>query len=120
TPGPGGTSPQAVRAPAATAITLSADGQLARDGAILMMRGMAHSGSAVFIRSMTAWVVLQDAPPLDITKLRSELRSFPASIDATSGNGVSVLRIGLKQPEQIAAFADGPNLKVVIAPQVAR
>ena len=79
---------------------------------------MAHGGSAVFIRSMTAWVVLQDAPALDITKLKNQLGDFPAAIDATSGDGVSVLRIGLKQPEQIAAFADGPNLEVVIAPQV--
>ncbi len=109
---------QVAPAPAATAITLSADGQLTRDGAILTLRGLAHGGSAVFIRSMTAWVVLQDAPPLDITKLKNQLGNFPSSIDATIGDGVSVLRIGLKQPEQIAAFADGPNLKVVIAPQV--
>ena len=119
TPALAATPPQAAPAPATTAITLSADGQLTRDGAILTMRGLAHGGSAVFIRSMTAWVVLQDAPPLDITKLRAQLANFPTSIDATSGDGVSVLRIGLKQPEQIAAFADGPNLKVVIAPQMA-
>jgi len=117
-PAPAATTPQAAPVPAATAITLSADGQLTRDGATLTMRGMAHGGSAVFIRSMTAWVVLQDAPPLDITKLKNQLGNFPTSIDATSGDGVSVLRIGLKQPEQIAAFTDGPNLKVVIAPQV--
>jgi len=118
TPAPTATPPQAAPTPAATAAALSADGQVTRDGAILTMRGMAHGGSAVFIRSMTAWVVLQDAPALDITKLRAQLANFPASIDATSGNGVSVMRIGLKQPEQIAAFADGPNLKVVISPQV--
>jgi len=118
-PAPAATPPQAVPTPATTAITLSADGQLTRDGAILTMRGLAHGGSAVFIRSMTAWVVLQDAPALDITRLKAQLANFPTSIDATSGDGVSVLRIGLKQPEQIAAFADGPNLKVVIAPQMA-
>ena len=115
---PAATAPQTASTTTAAAATMPADGQLTRDGAVLTLRDTAHSGSAVFIRSMTAWIVLQDAPALDVTKLRAQLGRFPTTVDATSGDGVSVLRIGLKQPEQIAAFADGSNLKIVIAPLV--
>jgi hypothetical protein len=118
-PVPVTTPPAPHAAPAATRAAVSADGQLTRDGAILTLKDTARSAAAVFIRGMTAWIVLQDAPGLDVAKLGAQLGAFPTAVEATSGNGVSVLRIGLKQPEQIAAMADGSNLKIVIGPQVA-
>jgi hypothetical protein len=95
----------------------AAQGKLTRDGAVMTFAGASRHGSAVFLRGMTAWIVLQDAPPLDAAKLKAQLGTFPDAVEASSGGGVSILRIALKEPEQIAAFADGSNLKVVIAPQ---
>jgi len=97
----------------------AAQGKLTRDGAVMTFAGASRRGSAVFMRGMTAWIVLQDAPPLDAAKLKAQLGTFPDAVEASSGGGVSILRLALKEPEQIAAFADGSNLKVVIAPQVA-
>jgi len=97
----------------------AADGKLTRDGAVMTFAGASRKGSAVFIRGMTAWIVLQDAPPLDAAKLKAQLGAFPDEVDASIGDNVSILRITLKQPEDIAAYPDGSNLKVVIAPVVA-
>jgi hypothetical protein len=104
--------------PAAADAGSAADGRLTRDGAVMTFAGASRKGSAVFLRGLTAWIVLQDAPALDAAKLKGQLGNFPDTLEAASGDGVSVLRITLKEPEQIAAFADGSNLKVVIAPQV--
>jgi hypothetical protein len=113
----------ATTAPAATAdptqpAGATANGQLTHSGAVLTFNGAANRGSAVFVRGLTAWIVLQGAPPLDALKLKTALGTFPVAVDASSADGVSVLRITLSQPEQIGAHADGSNLKVVIAPQV--
>lgn len=131
-PAPGATTPMAAQ-PAATspgadastsaanpilATSTEANGQLTRGGAVLTFNGAANRGSAVFIRGLTAWIVLQGAPPLDAVKLKSALGTFPVAVDASSADGVSVLRITFSQPEQIGAHADGSNLKVVIAPLV--
>jgi hypothetical protein len=101
-----------------SADTQTADGRLTHEGAILVFPGAGRRGAAVFLRGLTAWIVLQDAAPLDTAKLKAALGTFPQEVDAESGNGLSVLRVTLGQPEQIAAYADGSNLKVVIAPQV--
>jgi len=115
TPAPATTTP----VPAAPQIDpASAEGKLTRDGAIMTFAGASRRGSAVFMRGMTAWIVLQDAAALDAAKLKAQLGNFPDAVEASSGSGVSVLRVTLKQQEQIAAYADGSNLKVVIAGQV--
>jgi hypothetical protein len=93
-------------------------GKLTRDGAVMTFPGASRKGSAIFMRGMTAWIVLQDAPPLDAAKLKAQLGTFPDQVEASSGNNVTILRLTLKQPEEIAAFPDGSNLKVIIAPQV--
>ena len=74
---------------------------------MLTFKGAGTRGSAVFMRGLTAWIVLQNAPPLDATKLRAQLGRFP-------DGGRSDLRQRrqrpahhLKQPAQIAALADG-------------
>jgi hypothetical protein len=109
-----------VDAPAALPADQAAEaqGRLTRNGAVMTFAGASRKGSAVFMRGMTAWIVLQNAPPLNVAKLKAQLGSFPDEVDASMGDGVSVLRITLKEPAEIAAFADGSNLKVVIAPQV--
>jgi hypothetical protein len=93
----------------------TADGKVIKDGVVLTFKGAGTRGSAVFIRGLSAWIVLQGGTNLDATALKNSLGSFPAGIDAASGNGVATLRITLKQPAQIAARAIGADLKVVIA-----
>jgi tetratricopeptide (TPR) repeat protein len=105
-------------ADATAAPVQDADGQLTRNGAILTFAGAANRGSAVFMRGLTAWIVLQGAAPLDAVKLKNSLGTFPVAVEAASANGVSELRITFAQPEQIGAHADGSNLKVVIGSQV--
>ncbi|HEY0281546.1 MAG TPA: hypothetical protein VGC27_02855 [Rhizomicrobium sp.] len=95
----------------------AADSKLIRNGAVLTFPGAGRRGAAVFVRGLTAWVVLQNAAPLDAAKLKSQLGDFPAAVDAASSDNVSILRITLKRPEKIAATAEGSALKVVIAPQ---
>lgn len=104
--------------PLPQAAAMTADGKLTKEGIVLTFAGASRRPAAIFMRGMTAWIVLQDAPALDGARLKAELGDFPSQIDASSGSGVSVLRIGLKEPEQMAAFADGSNLKVVISPHV--
>ena len=96
----------------------NANGQLTRTGAVLTFNGAANRGSAVFMRGLTAWIVLQGAPPLDAVRLKNALKDYPVAVEAASADGVSVLRITLKQAAQIGAHADGSNLKVVIAASV--
>ncbi|MEJ0027501.1 MAG: hypothetical protein WDN01_15865 [Rhizomicrobium sp.] len=114
---PATTPPGAAADPAALPLQ-DANGQLTRSGAILTFAGAANRGSAVFMRGLTAWIVLQGAAPLDAVKLKTSLRSFPVAVEAASSDGVSVLRITFAQPEQIGAHADGSDLKVTVAPEV--
>jgi hypothetical protein len=123
-PAPAATAPAATNTPAPDASATpapspdDASGQLTRAGAVLTFNGAANRGSAVFMRGLTAWIVLQGAAPLDAVKLKNALKDYPAAVEAASADGVSVLRITLKAPAQIGARADGSNLKVIIAAQV--
>jgi type II secretory pathway component PulJ len=108
--------PASAPVPADTNVQTAAT-KLTHDGVVLSFPGAGRKGSAVFIRGLTAWIILQDAPPLDAAKLKTQLGTFPDAIDAASFGNVSELRISLKQPEQIAAMSEGSTLKVVIAPQ---
>jgi len=91
-------------------------GQLTKNGASISFRGA--SAAAVFIRGMTAWVVLENAPVPDAAALRKSLGSFAASVEASAasnnGPGLSVLRIGLTAPAKIASHAEGQGLRVII------
>src|SRR6185312_11088981 len=89
-----------------------------RDGAVLTFVGAVNRGSAVFVRGLTAWIVLQNSPALDVAKLKSMLRDYPAGVEVTTQDGVAVLRVSLKAPAGIAARADGSNLRVTIGAQV--
>lgn len=98
--------------------TQIADGKLTRDGAVLIFPYAGRRGAAVFTRGLNAWIILQDSPPLDVQKLKTQLGNFPTAVEATSGAGSTRLRISLHQPQSIAAFAEGSTLKVVIAAQI--
>jgi len=93
------------------------DTKLTRDGAVLIFPGAGRRAAAVFTRGLTAWIILENAPPLDVTKLKAQLGNFPVSVDVASDARITQLRLTLKSPEGIAAFGEGTTLKVVIAPQ---
>ncbi|HWC62608.1 MAG TPA: hypothetical protein VG501_03225, partial [Rhizomicrobium sp.] len=94
--------------------TQAADGQVTSAGAILNFKGANTKPAAVFVRGLTAWIVLEDAANLDAAVFKSVLGNFAAGIEASSSPGVSILRITLKAPAAIAALDNGPDLKVVI------
>jgi hypothetical protein len=128
TPPANGTSPAQQTAQAAPATTpassqalapVAAGGQRTQDGAVITFANTSGHPAAVFERGATIWVVLDGAPPIDPIKLRAALGDFPASVDASSANGTSLLRIVLKKPESVAASTMAGNLKVTIAPQIA-
>lgn len=99
---------------------ITAGGQRTRDGAVILFANAAYHPTAVFERGATVWIVLDGAPPVDIAKLRTALGDFPSSLDVSSGNGTSIVRVTLKQPEPVAADAVAGNLRVTIAPQIGR
>ena len=68
----------------------------------------------MFVRGLTAWIVLENAANLDAAALKAALNDFATGIEASSSPGVSILRITLKAPAPIAALDNGPDLKVVI------
>jgi hypothetical protein len=96
-----------------------ADGKRTRDGAVITFKGAGGRASAVFVRGLTAWVVLENAPNFDARNLKASLGDFAAGLEAVSSNGLGILRITLKAPAEIAARGLGPNLEVEIAPKVA-
>jgi tetratricopeptide (TPR) repeat protein len=108
----------AAPATAQASASSSAAGQRTRDGAVLTFANTAGRAAAVFERGATVWVVLEGAPPVDPVKLRTALGDFPLSVDASSINGTSILRIALRQPEHVAVDTTGNNLKVTIAQQI--
>ena len=96
-----------------------ADGKRTRDGAVINFKGAGALPSAVFVRGLTAWVVLENAPSFDSHNLKSALGDFAAGLEAVSSNGLGILRITLKQPAEISARGDDKNLVVEIAATVA-
>ncbi|MGD0191046.1 MAG: tetratricopeptide repeat protein [Rhizomicrobium sp.] len=110
-------TPPAAQAPAATSQNTSAgvvQAQRSHGVATLDFPGAAEHGIAAFVRGETAWIVLDGGQPIDTRQLKAVLGD--ASLDGSSDGGASVLRIGLKQREQIDARADGTDLKVTIGP----
>lgn len=91
--------------------------QTTKDGVVLTLAGAGGRPAAVFMRGLTAWIVLEGAPGFDAEKLKTSLGTFPAGVEAASGDGVSILRIALKSPEEISARPEGSALKIVIASQ---
>jgi hypothetical protein len=109
---------QTAQAAPAAPTTQVMDSKPIQGGVSLNFHGAGTRGSAVFIRGLTAWIVLQDAPAFDTAALEKALGNFPAGVEASSSPGVSVLRIALRAPAEIAARGVGADLRVVIAPQL--
>jgi hypothetical protein len=108
----------AAAAPGMAAIPV-ADARRTRDGAIITFKGVGQLPAAIFVRGLTAWVVLENAPAFDSSNLKPALGDFAAGIEAVSANGLGILRITLKAPAEIAARSQGSALQVEIAPNVA-
>ena len=96
-----------------------ADAKRTRDGVLITFKGAGGRASAVFVRGLTAWVVLENAPNFDARNLKASVGDFAAGMEAVSSNGLGILRITLKAPAEIAARGLGPNLEVEIAASVA-
>jgi len=89
-----------------------------RQGVALSFPGAGSTPSAIFVRGMTAWIVIDRAQKMDPVQFKAALGDFPTSLDESTSNNTTIIRIGLKAPEEIAARADGSNLRVDIAPQL--
>src|SRR5262249_44414736 len=101
--------PPVVEAPEAAQ---TADGHLIKNGAVIAFKGAGTHTSAVFVRGLTAWIVLVNTPDIDAARLKTQLGDFATQVEASAASGISVLRVGLKQPAQIAAENAGADLKV--------
>ncbi|HVW72410.1 MAG TPA: tetratricopeptide repeat protein [Rhizomicrobium sp.] len=95
------------------------DARRTRDGAIITFKGAGPLPAAIFVRGLTAWIVLENAPAFDSSNLKPALGDFAAGVEAASSNGLGILRITLKAPAQIGARTVGQALQVEIAPNVA-
>ena len=104
-------------AAAAPAGMPNAIGQVTKNGASISFRGA--GAAAVFVRGLTAWIVLENAPAPDAALLQKSLGSFAATVEASVNPGLTVLRIGLKSPATIAARSEGQALRVIIGGDVA-
>jgi hypothetical protein len=96
-----------------------ADARRTHDGAVITFKGAGTLPAAVFVRGLTAWVILENSPAFDSGNLKPALGDFAAGIEAASSDGLGILRITLKAPAEIAARSLGPALQVEIAPNVA-
>ncbi len=85
-------------------------------GTVLTIPHASGHTVAAFLRGMTAWMVIDTAIAIDPAKLKTELGDLPDSVDVASGDNATIIRIGLKQPEQIAVREDGVDLKFILAP----
>ena len=95
-----------------------ADGHLIKNGAVIAFKGAGTHSNAVFVRGLTAWVVLVNTPDIDAARLKTQLGDFATQVEASSASGISVLRVGLKQPTQIAVENAGADLKVTMGANV--
>ena len=74
-------APPAAEAPANVQV---ADSRLTKNGAVVTFKGAAAHPSAVFVRGLTAWVVLENAPNFDAATLKTQLGDFAAQVEASS------------------------------------
>jgi hypothetical protein len=94
-----------------------ASAALTAGGAALIFPGV--QTAAAFIRGATAWLVLDGGPPIDAGLLKSQLGDYANSLEASTSETTTILRLGLKQQAEIAAQALGANLRIEIGPHAA-
>lgn len=88
------------------------------NGVRITFKGAGGHGVAIFVRGLTAWIILENAPNFDSQNLKASLGDFAQGVEAIFSDGLGILRITLKQPAAIAAQGLGPNLRVEIAPSL--
>lgn len=88
-------------------------------GALIRLRGAAQAPSAVFVRGLTAWIVLENTPGFEAKTIKAALGDFAAGTEALSNGGLNILRVTLKAPAAIAAHAQDDMLVVEIAKDAA-
>jgi hypothetical protein len=103
--------------PAAEAQSEAASAERTAKGAVVTIPHASGHAVAAFLRGMTAWMVIDAAVAIDPARLKTSLGDLPESVDVASGNDATIIRIGLKRPEQIAVAEDGVNLKFLLAPE---
>jgi hypothetical protein len=96
-----------------------ADARRTGNGAVITFKRAGQLPAAIFVRGLTAWIVLENAPNFDSHNLKTGLGDLALGVEAASSNGLGIMRITLKAPEQITARSQGPDLEVDIAPDVA-
>ncbi|HEY2069369.1 MAG TPA: hypothetical protein VGG48_07430 [Rhizomicrobium sp.] len=102
--------------PAPTVLTApTAEAQRTAKGVTLTFPGA--PASAVFVRGLTAFIVLDGHQAIDPVKMKTALGDYPSSFDASIGADYSVLHIGLKQPAAISVRGLAGKLVVTIAQQ---
>lgn len=106
--------PAEVKAAAAEPPAPFADSHLTKDGAVISFKNAANHPNAIFVRGLTAWMVLENTPSIDAAALKTQLGGFASQVEASSAAGITVLRIGLKQAAPVTAENAGPDLKVTI------
>jgi hypothetical protein len=121
-PAPNATAPGAPATPTVPQIPAppSADvaASVARNGVMLTFANAAAKPSAVFVRGSTVWIVIEGSQAFDPAKMKAALGTLPDAVEASSGDGLAILRITLKQPSDVSARAQGTALRVQIAPQI--
>lgn len=85
------------------------------NGIVLTVPDGAGLKAAVFMRGNDAWIVVLSDKVFDNAAIRSKLGAAVKTVDAVASNGISVLRLSLPAPAGIAAYAEGPNMKVLLA-----
>ena len=111
--------PQAQSAPQIAADASAPQALKTHQGVAIDFPGAGNTPVAAFVRSMTAWIVIDRTERIDPQQLKTMLGDFPASLDESAGNGVTTIRVGLKSAEEISAEAVGSNLHVEISPHAA-
>ncbi len=86
-------------------------------GAVLHLPKAGARNMAAFMRGVTAWLVLEGSVAIDPVALKAQLGDLPTMVDVSRDHDITILRIGLKQPERIAVQAVGDDLKFFIAPE---
>jgi hypothetical protein len=96
-----------------------AEAKRTQAGVTINFKGAGALPAAVFVRGLTAWVVVENAPGFDTGNLKKVLGDTAIGVEAVSSSGLGILRITLKRPAEIAARAFGSVLQVEIAADVA-
>jgi len=102
-----------------TAAVPVAEARRTRDGALIDFKDAGALSAAVFVRGLTAWVVLENAPNFDSGNLKKGLGDYATNVEAVSTGGLGIMRITLKRPAEISARTTGAALQVEIATSVA-